>query len=212
MKRLHLSLAAALALAACGGGSDSSPAPSGPTGTTPSPSPSPVNPYAAACGNPLPPIADTYGFGIKVQYEATKNKKVLNASPIIKNTQYCTDVSRLPWPGVPGEQCRTRNEDDPSRAACDHYVSGTSSEGVPGPNWFQEVDGKKLRCGGKLTPHEAPNCSLSEENQYLLEVFGPGRFVACGGTGSNGSCGVCNLSEDVFGVIHNSPAGLCKLS
>jgi hypothetical protein len=36
-------------------------------------------------------------------------------------------------------------------------------------------------------------------------------MVACGGQGSNGSCGVCILPKDSFGVIHDTPAGLCGL-
>ena len=59
---------------------------------------------------------------------------------------------------------------------------------------------------------QAPDCGLKESNQYLLDVSGPGKFVACGGTGSPGTCGSCVLEPNVFGTIHASPAGLCKLS
>jgi hypothetical protein len=73
------------------------------------------------------------------------------------------------------------------------------------------VDGKLVRCGGLTLAGDAPNCTLKPENQYLLDVRAPGKYVACAGKGSNGSCGVCILAGDSFGVIHRTPAGLCGL-
>ena len=191
-----------LALAACGGSS------SAPTTPNPTPTPVPVptptpNAYAAACGVPLPAIADLYGYGVKVQLEPTRNKKILNASPLVRNAEYCQAV------GQPGAFCRTRNELNPERVPCDHYMSGMSDEGRPGPTWYEEVNGQLVRCGGLSLAGAAPNCSLKEENQYLLDVRAPGKYVACAGEGSNKSCGVCILAEDTFGVIHRTPAGLC---
>ena len=194
------------AMAGCGGGS--SPTTSGPT-STPTPVPSPVatpNAFAAACGTPLPAINDLYGFAVKVQLEPSKFKKVLNASPIVRNAEYCAAV------GQPGTLCRTRFEDNEQRVPCDHYLSGISDEDRPGPTWYQEVDGKRLRCGGLNLPGDAPHCGLKPENQYLLDVSRPGKYIACAGKGSNGSCGVCVLGPDSFDEIHRSPAGLCGLS
>jgi hypothetical protein len=73
-------------IAACGGGGTAPTAPATPL-ATPVPSPS-ANPFAAACGNPLPSFSDSYGFGIKVQLEPSPGKKILNASPIVKNAGY----------------------------------------------------------------------------------------------------------------------------
>ena len=209
MVSLHRLLAATLVAVtiACGGGSSpttpASPAPS----ATPAPAPTPTpNAFAAACGTPLPAINDLYGFAVKVQLEPSKNKKILNASPIVKNPDYCQAVDQ------PGQLCRTRIETNPERVPCDHYLSGISDENRPGPTWYQEVDGKRLRCGGLGLPGDAPDCSLKEENQYLLDVRQPGKYIACAGKGSNGSCGVCVLAEGSFGEIHRSPAGLCGLS
>jgi hypothetical protein len=191
------------ALGACGGGGST---PTTPV-TTPTPTPAPTasaNPFAAACGTPLPAFADSYGFGIKVQLEPTPGKKILNASPIIKNPDYCTAA------GIPGNTiCNTRREDVPERVPCDNYMSGMSDQGRPGPNWFQDIDNK-----GTLVKCGLPNtdCELKPENQYLLDVFAPGIYVACGGAGSPGTCGVCVLDSSTWGVIHSSPAGLCKLS
>jgi hypothetical protein len=192
-------------LGACGGGGGTSGGnPTSPATPTPAPISTPTpNPYAAACGSPLPALADMYGYGVKVQLEPTKNKKVLNASPLVRNADYCQAV------GQPGTFCRTRFETDPTRVPCDHYVSGMSDEGRPGPIWYEDVDGRLVRCGGMSLPGAAPDCSLKPENQYLLDVRAPGKYVACGGAGSNGSCGVCILAEDSFGVIHRTPAGLC---
>jgi hypothetical protein len=186
----------------CGGGGSSNGGPTTPATPTPAPTPTP-NAFAAACGTPLPALADMYGYGVKVQLEPTRNKKVLNASPLVRNADYCTAV------GQPGAFCRTRFETDPQRAPCDHYVSGMSDEGRPGPIWYEEVNGRLVRCGGLSLAGAAPNCTLKAENQYLLDVRAPGKYVACGGAGSNGSCGVCILAPDSFGVIHRTPAGLC---
>ena len=201
-----LALALVTALAACGGSSPMTPAP---PATTPAATPSPTatpNAFAAACGTPLPAINDLYGFAVKVQLEPSKFKKVLNASPIVRNADYCASV------GQPGQLCRTRVETDEQRVPCDHYLSGISDEDRPGPTWYQEVDGKRLRCGGLNLPGDAPHCGLKPENQYLLDVSRPGKYIACAGKGSNGSCGVCVLAADSFDEIHRSPAGLCGLS
>jgi hypothetical protein len=192
---------------ACGGNGS---APTPPTSlATPTPAPTATpNPFAAACGTPLPAFADSYGMGIKVQLEPTRNKKILNVSPQVRNADYCATA------GIPNSTiCNTRREDNPERVPCDHYLSGISETGRPGPNWFQEVSGRLLRCGGLGgVPEEAPDCRLKPENQYLIDVTAGGQFVACGGTGAPLACGGCLLDESTFGVIHRTPAGLCRPS
>jgi len=189
-------------LAACGGGGSAPTQPVAPAPPTPTPIPTPTpNPYAAACGVPLPSFDDSYGFGVKVQLEPTVNKKVLNASPLVKNATYCAAA------GMPSRSiCNTRPEDAPQRPFCDHYLSGIADTGLPGPNWFEDVDenGTLVKCGS-----EGTHCKLKLENQYLLDVFAPGTYVACGGKGSPGTCGGCSLSDDTWGVIHKNPSGLC---
>ena len=192
-----------LTIVACGGGSTPTAPATPPPTAAPAPTPS-VNPFAAACGVPLPAFADSYGFGVKVQLEPTPGKKVLNASPLVKNADYCSAA------GFGSRAiCNTRSEDSPQRVACDNYLSGMSDQGMPGPNWFQDVDdrGTLVKCG-------APNttCELKPENAYLLDVYAPGSYVACGGKGSPGTCGVCVLAPSTWGVIHRNPSGLCGLS
>lgn len=204
--RRYLALCFTVGLAACGGGGNSvTPPGTTPATTPPSPTPTP-NPFAAACGSPLPSFADSYGFGVKVQLEPSRRLKILNASPQVRNATYCAAA------GIGGIICNTRFEYLPERVPCDHYLSGISETGRPGPNWFQEIGGRRLRCGGLGVPAEAPDCHLKDNNQYLLDVSAAGKYVACGGTGSPGTCGSCTLDESVFGVVHNSPAGLCQLS
>ena len=116
-------------LPACGGGGGSSaptpPSAAPPTTVAPAPTPTP-NPLAVACGTPLPALGDVYSMGIKVQLEPTLNRKVLNASPQIRNTEYCTAA------GIPNTStCSTRREDNPQRVPCDHYVAGVSATGRP---------------------------------------------------------------------------------
>lgn len=197
-------------LPACGGSDSPAPAgnPNQPAQPTPAPAPTPTpNAFAAACGSPLPSFTDSYGFGTKVQLEPTRNKKVLNTQPQVRNAQYCASV------GIPGLICNTRREDDPARVPCDHYMSGISETGRPGPNWFQEVNGRLLKCGGVGgVPAEAPDCQLKEENQYLLDVTAGGQFVACGGAGSPGTCGGCLLDQSLFGRFNPTTAGLCQVS
>ena len=207
MRRLSTLSAIALSagITACGGGSTPSTS-DPPPSTTPAPPPTtapPVNPHAAACGQPLPSFSDSYGFGIKVQLEPTNNRKVLNASPLVRNPEYCRSV------GIAGQYCNTRFEDQPQRVPCDHYLSGTSETGRAGPNWFEEVNGRLLKCGGQGVTGESGNCRLKENNQYLLDVTAPGKYVACGGTGSPGTCGNCVLEPRTWGKIHPTPAGLC---
>jgi len=200
--RRFLAFALILGMAACGGNPAPPAAPSTPAPPAPSPTPS-VNPFAADCGTPLPPFELAYGFGIKVQLEPTKNKKILNASPSIRDLAYCEAA------GFPNTLiCNTRKEDNPQRVACDHYLSGMSDQGVPAPNWFQDFgtapDAERfVKCGEPGT-----TCSLKPENQYLLDINEVGRYVACAGTGSSGTCGDCIIltMEQSTGSL----GGLCK--
>jgi hypothetical protein len=144
-------------------------------------------------------------MGIKVQLEPTLNRKVLNASPQIRNTQYCEAA------GIPNTStCSTRREDNPQRVPCDHFVAGRAATGQPGPDWYQDVNGQLLRCGGVGgVPQEAPDCRLKPENQYLLDVSAAGQYVACSGSGVTPRvCSGCLIAEP-FNVIHRNPAGLC---
>jgi hypothetical protein len=191
----------ALGIAACGGGGSAGP-PAAP-GTPPPPAPSPTpsaNPFAAACGQPLPSYADAYGYGIKVQLEPTKNKKILNASPAVRNLDYCLAAGF-----VNTLICNTRKEDDPTRVPCDHYMSGMSDQGVPGPNWYQDMGNfpaeQLVKCG---TP--GTTCSLKPENQYLLDINEVGRYVAC--STATGTCGDCVI--ETMQQSTGSLGGLCK--
>ena len=205
MRRL-LGGIALIPLLGCGGSTPTAePPPTTAPAPTPTPSTAPTNPFATACGQPLPSFNDSYGFGIKVQLERTRNRKVLNASPQVRNEAYCAAV------GIGGRACNTRFEDNPQRVPCDHYMSGVSESTRPGPNWYKEVNGRRLRCGGMGVAAETADCKLKDTNQYLLDVTEPGKYVACGGTNSPGTCGHCILDPEDFGVVHSSPAGLCRI-
>jgi hypothetical protein len=200
MMRYFFSVALMVGLAGCGGGGNTTPV----TPSTPAPTPAPIptptpNAYALACGAPLPRFEDAYGMGIKVQLEPTAAKKILNTSPAIKSYEYCQEA------GSPGFLiCNTRKEDNPERVPCDHYLTGISDEGVPGPNWFQEIAGQLVKCG---TP--GTSCRLKPENQYLLDIFAVGKYVACGGKGSPGQCGECTISTMERSKV-SSLGGLCR--
>jgi hypothetical protein len=195
-------------LTACGGGGSAPPA--GPGSPPPAPVPSPTatpNAYAAACGTPLPSSQFAYGYGIKVQLEPTKNKKVLNGSPSLRDLAYC-DAAGFANTLI----CNTRKEDHPQRVPCDHYFSGMSDEGVPGPNWYQDLGWpggaaaeRLVKCGNADT-----TCRLKPENQYLLDITEVGRYVACAGTGGAGAgtCGDCIILT--MAQSTGSLGGLCK--
>jgi len=198
--RLALIVVLAAGTAACGGGSAGPPAaPGTPAPPVPSPTPTP-NPFAASCGQPLPAFADAYGYGIKVQLEPTNNKKVLNASPAVRNLDYCQAA------GFPNTLiCNTRKEDDPTRVPCDHYLSGMSNQGVPGPNWFQDFGDFPNE---QFVPCDSPGttCHLKPENQYLLDITEVGRYVACSpATGTCGDCVIVTMEKST-----GSLGGLCK--
>jgi hypothetical protein len=198
--RRGLIWALVLGMAGCGGGA---PVPLAAPGTPPPPAPSPTpsaDPFAVACGTPLPPYEHAYGFGIKVQLEPTRNKKVLNASPAVRNLEYC-DAAGFPNTLI----CNTRQEDSPERVPCDHYLSGMSDEGRPGPNWYQDLgnfpDERLVKCGSPDT-----TCRLKDENQYLLDIFEIGRYVACAeATGTCGDCVILTMEQS-----QGSLGGLCK--
>jgi hypothetical protein len=195
---------AAMLLPGCGGdgGSSTPQAPSSPAATpTPAPTPTP-NPFAAACGQPLPRLEDAYGYKIKVQSEPSPNRKWLTASPLVHGEEYCAAA------GLGGRYCATRNELDSSRPACDHFMSGLSDEGRPGPNWYHEVDGVRHKCGTTTTTGASSFCATRDESQYNLNIYGPGKYVAC--APATGTCGVCVILTSDWGVVHRSPAGLCK--
>ena len=74
MRRL-LGCVALIPLFGCGGSTPAVDPPVAATpAPTPTPTPAPTNPFAAACGQPLPSFNDSYGFGIKVQLEPTRNR------------------------------------------------------------------------------------------------------------------------------------------
>src|SRR5262249_31544171 len=138
MRYRALALPCVMLLAGCGGSSTPAhptPAPAPTPAPTPVPTPTP-NAYAVACGTPLPNPDDMYGFAIKVQVDASKFKKVLNASPIVRNGEYCLAA------GQPGSTCHTRNEENPERVPCDYYMSGIAQTGNPGPDWYEVVNGR----------------------------------------------------------------------
>jgi hypothetical protein len=199
--RHALTLVLILAIAACGGGDIAAPpaAPGTPAPPVPSPSPS-EDPFKAACGVPLPPFESAYGYGIRVQLEPTKNRKVLNASPAVRDLAYCEAA------GFPNTQiCNTRREDSPERVPCDHYLSGMSDQGRPGPTWYQDFgdtpNGNLVKCGEPGT-----TCQLKEENQYLLDITEVGWYIACSeATGTCGDCGIMTMEQS-----QGSLGGLCK--
>jgi hypothetical protein len=171
---------------------------------TTAPTPAPNQQYAAACGEPLPPLKDAYGFKVKVQLEPSKNKKILNASPQVANPDFCSEAGFGPIPF-----CNTRLETEPTRVPCDYYITGVSGiTGKPGPNWYEEVGGQLVRCGTGA-PGESEHCFLKPENQFLLDVYAGGIYKSCGSRGSTGTCGVCIIDDSAFEKVHHSPAGLC---
>lgn len=205
-RTLFAALAALTILAACGGGGSSSSTPQNPVASaTPTPAPTPTpNAFAAACGTPLPPLSASYGYRVKVQLEPRPALKVLDASPLVRDPDYCASA------GFPGTTtCNTRPEGHPQRDACDHYISGVSRSGRPGPDWFHVINNQNVGCSGMGQPEAGASCGLKESSQYAADISAAGKYRAC--SSATNQCGVCVIEESAWGVVHNSPAGVCKL-
>ncbi|MCM2256211.1 MAG: hypothetical protein NDJ94_11125 [Vicinamibacteria bacterium] len=206
-RALFTAVSALTILAACGGGGGGgSSTPQNPVASaTPTPAPTPTpNPFAAACGTPLPPLSASYGYRIKVQLEPRPTLKVLNASPLVRDAAYCAAA------GFPGSNtCNTRLETDPQREACDHYISGISKTGRPGPDWYEVKNGQNVECSGMGRPELGAACGYKDITQYMIDISAAGKFRAC--SPATGQCGVCVVEPGDWGVVHDSPAGICKL-
>ena len=185
MHKTALVMCLLVATVACDSGSATAPATPPPT-TTLAPAPTP-DPALATC-NPLPKKEWLAGFSVKVQQGlGTSKRKVLNANPLVRNADYCWSVGLIPG-GSGGDVCETRPEGDAQREACDFYVTGVAKDtGRPGPTWYWN---------GRFCDTPDSRCEIIAENQFLVFAYGTeGRWEACGGTGSNGACGVCLLDS-----------------
>ena len=69
-----------------------------------------------------------------------------------------------------------RQEDDPQAPTCNNLLMGKADSGLHGPNWFYNDD---IVCRPAGEGGNEPGCRQRETNQYLVYVFGPGKFTAC---------------------------------
>jgi hypothetical protein len=109
-------------------------------------------------------------------------KKVLDSAPIVCSggefPGYCEKMMNDPSRRC----CPARPEGHPQRVACDEALMGRARDtGKVGPTWT--LDGKPCQNDESST---VPRCVNHPANQYLLFIYGKGRFQACA---ENGVCG-----------------------
>src|SRR5207244_2006818 len=103
--------------------------------------PSSVVPCIVSCSN-APPTVTTLPPDSRRFARPSSPARVTQSE--LENADYCAAA------GLTGHTiCNTRNENAPERVACDNYLSGIADTGMPGPNWFEDVDnnGKLVKCG-----------------------------------------------------------------
>jgi hypothetical protein len=162
-----------LCLTSCGGDPATSPDAPAPVPTpaatpVPAPTPLPENEQADTYCVPSPP--PLFDIRIKV-HQDFGYKKILDARAIVgPDPAYCASIN------AGGTVCVVRREDDPEAATCNNLLMGKSDSGLYGPNWFYNDD---TVCRPAGEGGNDPGCRQHETNQYLVYVFGPGKFTAC---------------------------------
>ena len=136
--------------------------------SAPTPAPTAENLQAETYCVPKPP--PIFDFKIKVQQDFGY-KKILDSRALVgPDAVHCASIN------AGGTVCVVRREEDPQATTCNNLVVGKSDSGLYGPNWF-DSDDNLCRPAGQ--GGNDPGCRQHETNQYLVYVFGPGRYTAC---------------------------------
>ena len=174
MNRILVAVAFTLILPACGGGSGSAPT-TLPTPTpepTPTPTPTPANLLPETYCVPAPP--PLHNLRVKVHLDMG-SKKILDSRALVQSASYCAAL------GYAGDICVVRDENDPQAVSCNNLVMGKEKDtGRYGPTW--SWNGQPCR---PVNEGGGEGCRNHEKNQFLVEAFGPGDYLACG---ENGVC------------------------
>jgi hypothetical protein len=172
-----LSLALSLLFAACGSSSN----PSGPVVNptpvpTPTPTPTPVADNLQKDTYCVPNPPPLYKIKLKIQLDFGY-KKVLDSRAFVgPDAAYCSSV------GLPGSICPVRDENDPMSVTCNNLAMGKASDtGRYGPTWYWNGQ----PCRPISTGGNDPGCRNHVSNQFFIDAFGPGTYLACG---ANGVC------------------------
>lgn len=162
-----------LSLISCGGSpatapsTVATPAPI-PIVAAPTPAPKPENLQTDTYCVPMPP--PLFDFKLKV-HQDFGYKKILDSRALVgPDAAHCASIN------AGGTVCVVRREEDPQAATCNNLVVGKADSGLYGPNWF-DSDDRLCRPAGE--GGNDPGCRQHETNQYLVYVFGPGRYTAC---------------------------------
>jgi hypothetical protein len=172
-----LVIVASAFFAGCGSSSN----PSGPVVTptpvptpTPTPTPEPDNLQKDTYCVPAPPPLVKIKLKIQLDFGY---KKVLDSRAFVgPDRAYCASV------GLPGEVCPVRDENDPMSVTCNNLVMGKALDtGRYGPTWYYNGElCRPIGVGG-----DAAGCRNHVSNQFFIDAFGPGTYLACG---ANGHC------------------------
>ncbi len=127
-------------------------------------------PVDSGCKRPFPPEiykmkCDKHGRG--------PDYRILDSTPYVLGQDYCANVGYTDG----RVDCPIRPDGASDKEACENWRAGDAEDtGRPGPTWKNEE-------GDHCTGPES-GCQNSDDNQYQLWVYKPGRYGACAQTGS----------------------------
>ncbi len=127
-------------------------------------------PVDSGCYPPFPPEINRMKC-----HEHTKGDgyTIIDSTPLVVGPLYCEAIGYTDGRA----ECPVRPEGALDREACENWRVGDAEDTErPGPTWKNED-------GGYCTGPES-GCQNSDDNQYQLWAYKPGRYGACAQTGS----------------------------
>jgi len=134
-------------------------------------------PVGSGCGRPYPPPISR--FNCKVHIKTTEYY-TLDSTPLVgPNPDYCNAVGFTDGRTI----CPVRVDGSPDRKACENWRVGKARDtGRWGPTW--------TRADGTPCTGAASSCANHPDNQYALNTYAPGSYMA---TAENGAS--CTVSH-----------------
>jgi hypothetical protein len=133
-------------------------------------------PVGSGCGRPYPPPISRFNCKVHIR---TTEYYTLDSTPLVgPNPDYCNAVGFTDGRTI----CPVRVDGSPDRKACENWRVGQARDtGRWGPTWTK-ADG--TACTGP-----ASGCANHPENQYALNTYEPGSYVARAENGASCTVG-----------------------